>query len=444
MFRYLIIFLGLLLLAACGENPVFEQDNPFIDEEFTECINGFAMEFPCDNVGLYAKLTPEELLAEERDNLPARLNDIWGWIDPQTGKEYALVGLSDGISIVDVTIPWKPVVMAKIAEIQGAKAMGSSVPELANHDDGGGFKEASVWRDLKVYENYLYVVTEQDHGMQVFDLTRIRDITDPPVIFQEDYHYTLFHNAHNIAINEETGYAYVVGSTRGQVCAERGGLHMIRLHHNPLQPEFAGCYFEEEAGGSTRNGYIHDTQCVIYTGPDNQHTGREICFSSSEKTFTITDVTDKENAFTIFNDTYPNNSYSHQGWLTEDHRYFFMNDELDEMQTGNNTRTYVWDVQNLENAEMIGYYEHDTRAVDHNLYIKGDLMYQANYTAGLRVLDVSNPLPEFVHTTGYFNTTPDNDAVQFAGVWSVFPYLSHYTVLASDIHNGLFILRVKR
>lgn len=443
MFRYLIITLGLLFITACGDNPVFDHDNPLQEEEFTECVNGFAKEFPCSNVDLYSVLTPDELLSDTVGNLPPRLNDVWGWVDPQTGKEYALVGLSDGISIVDVTIPWEPVVMAKLSEIQGAASVTAGL-EYAHHDDEGGFKEASVWRDMKVYENYMYVVTEQDHGMQVFDLTRIRDIENPPEIFQEDYHYTLFDNAHNIAINEETGYAYVVGSTRGEVCAERGGLHIIRLHQNPLQPEFAGCYFEEEAGGISRNGYIHDTQCVIYNGPDNQHTGREICFSSSEKTFTITDVTDKQNAFTIFNDTYEGNAYSHQGWLTEDQRYFFMNDEGDELETGNNTRTYVWDVQNLENAEMIGYYEHDTKAIDHNLYIKGNLMYQANYTAGLRVLDVSNPLPEFVHTIGYFDTTPGNDNAMFAGLWSVYPYLSHYTVLVSDIHNGLFILRVER
>ena len=418
------------------------------EDEYTECVNGTAGVYPCNNVDLYAVLTPTDLLAEQSGNIEPRLNDVWGWIDPVTGKEYALVGLSDGISIVDVTTPWEPVVVAKLAEIGSGehnhKVQLSDHPSYEHHDDGTGFKEASIWRDMKVYQNYMYVVNEQDHGMQVFDLTRVRDIEDPPVIFTEDYHYTKFNNAHNIAINEETGYAYVVGSYRGETCAERGGLHMIRLHENPLQPEFAGCYYEEEAGGIIRDGYIHDTQCVIYRGPDQAHHGREICFSSSETTFTITDVQDKENAFTIFNDTYEGNAYSHQGWLTEDHRYFFMNDEGDEIADGTNTRTYVWDIQNLENAEMIGFYEHPTKAVDHNLYIYNDIMYQANYTAGLRVLDVSNPLPQNVTEIGFFDTTPGNDRVEFAGLWSVYPWLSNNTVLVSDIHNGLFILRMER
>jgi len=443
MFRLSILLLPIIIVIyGCDSSVQIEE----VEEEYIECNNGSADGYPCNNVGLYAILSPADLLAEQSGNLEPRLNDVWGWIDPVTGKEYALVGLSDGISIVDVTTPWEPVVMAKLAEIGAnvSKVEPLGGPRFAHHDDGTGFKEASVWRDLKVYQNYMYVVNEQNHGMQVFDLTRVRDIDEPPVIFEEDYHYTKFDNAHNIAINEETGYAYVVGSTRGEICAERGGLHMIRLHEDPLQPEFAGCYFEEEAGGIIRNGYIHDTQCVIYRGPDQAHFGREICFSSSETTFTITDVSDKENAFTIFNDSYEGNAYSHQGWLTEDHRYFFMNDELDEISDGTNTRTYIWDLQNLENAELIGFYEHPTQAVDHNLYIYNNIMYQANYTAGLRVLDVSNPLPQSVTEIGYFDTTPGNNEPVFAGLWSVYPWLSNNTVLVSDIHNGLFILRVER
>lgn len=403
--------------------------------------------YPCNNVSLYAMLTPEELLSEPSGNLEPRLNDVWGWMDPLTEKEYALVGLSDGLSIVDVTVPTDPVVMAKLlANNSTGKQIAADrrFPWFFNHDEEDGFKEASIWRDMKVYQNTLYVVSEeQNAGLQVFDLTRIRDIQSPPAMITEDFRYTRFGNAHNIAINEETGYAYVVGSTSGEICAERGGLHMISLSENPLQPEYAGCYFEEKAGGRIRNGYIHDTQCVIYRGPDSSHFGREICFSSSEITFTITDVDDKQNPFTIFNSTYDGNAYSHQGWLTEDHRYFFMNDELDERTTGNNTRTYVWDVQELESAEIIGFYEHPTRAVDHNLYIYNDIMYQANYTAGLRVLDVSNPLPEAVQEIGFFNTTPNNNQPVFEGLWSVYPWLSGDKVIVSDIHNGLFILKVE-
>jgi choice-of-anchor B domain-containing protein len=433
-----------LLFYSCTDSG----QQPIIDEsDISECINGMAGPYPCSNIGLYAVLTTQQLLSEPAGELQPRLNDIWGWIDPLTEKEYALVGLSDGVSIVDVTEPSEPVVMAKLLDhitAERRKTTSARFPLQLNHDEEDGFKEASIWRDLKVYQNTLYVVSEQgDAGLQVFDLTRIRDIESPPVMLTEDYVYSLFGNSHNIAINEETGYAYAVGSTSGDVCAERGGLHMISLSENPLQPEFAGCYFEEEAGGRIRNGYIHDTQCVIYRGPDSNHSGREICFSSSELTFTITDVDDKQNPFTIFNSTYDGNAYSHQGWLTEDQHYFFMNDELDELTAGNNTRTYVWDVRELESAEMIGFYEHSTEAVDHNLYIHNNIMYQANYTSGLRVLDVSNPLPEAVQEIGFFDTTPGNNRAEFEGLWSVYPWLSGDKVIVSDIRNGLFILKVE-
>jgi len=431
MFRYLSApFLISLFIFGCSTSSEPDEVN------YLPCTGGEVEGYPCDNVGLYAHLTLEELGGE-------RLNDVWGWIDPETGREYALVGLTDGISFVDVTRPDEPVVVGKLIESTAGESEGvMNDPLVAHHDEDDGFKEASNWRDMKVYDNAIYVVSEQsEHGMQVFDLTRLRHVQNPPENFREDYLYSRFGNAHNIAINEESGYAYAVGSTTGEICAQQGGLHIVRLHENPLQPTYAGCHVEPEAGGIIRDGYVHDTQCVIYNGPDTRYAGEEICFSSSELTFLISHVTDKENPYTIANIAYEGAYYSHQGWLTEDQRYFFMNDEGDELNTGNNTRTLIWNVEDLENPELLGHYEHDTIAVTHNLYIKGNLMYQANYTAGLRVLDVTNPQPQHVRTLGFFNTTPDNNRPEFAGLWSVYPYLSGDKVLVSDIHNGLFILR---
>lgn len=440
MFRYTVLSVAItIFLMGCSTSSDIEEI------AYTPCENGNTEGYSCNNVDFYAQLTPSELLAETKDGITASLNDIWGWVDPETGSEYALVGLTDGVTFVDVTNPSDPVVVGKLAEPPGNGA--ELNPLVAYHDDQDSFKEASEWRDFKVYQNYIYVVSEEGtHGLQVFDLTRLRDIQEPPQIFTEDYNYSQFGNAHNIAINAETGYAYVVGSTQGETCAQQGGLHMINLVDNPAQPTFAGCYFEEEAGGLTdgKNGYIHDTQCVIYRGPDTDHQGQELCFSSSETSFTITNVENKEQPFTIFNGSYSGNQYSHQGWLTEDHRYFFMNDELDEIRERTNTRTYVWDVKDLDNPEKVGFYEHNTVSVDHNLYVKDDLLYQANYTSGLRVLDIENPEPGSMSTLGYFNTTPENDQPAFAGLWSVYPYLSGDKVIVSDIDNGLFILRFSR
>jgi choice-of-anchor B domain-containing protein len=439
MFRYIVLSVIITVgLLGCSTSSDVEEIN------FIPCENGIADGYPCDSIDLYAHLSPTELLAETKDGVPASLNDIWGWTDPETAREYALVGLTDGVTFVDVTNPSEPIVVGKLLEPGSSANLQSQNPLIANHDDEGGFKQASNWRDMKVYQNHMYVVSEQGtYGLQVFDLTRLRNAGDEPEMFTHDFNYTEFGNAHNVAINKETGYAYVVGSTSGGTCAQQGGLHMVNLVDNPAEPTFAGCYFEEEAGGLTRSrdGYIHDTQCVVYQGPDTDHQGQEICFSSSETSFTITDVENKEQAFTIFNGSYAGNQYSHQGWLTEDHRYFFMNDELDELRDNINTRTYVWDIEDLDSPEMIGFYEHGTISVDHNLYVKGNLLYQANYTSGLRVLDIQNPEPDNISTLGFFNTTPGTDQPGFAGLWSVYPYLSGDKVIVSDIENGLFILR---
>lgn len=442
MFRYLTLSLYFaLLFAGCSTSSEPEIINYIPCEDGNAVVeNDSVVSYPCDNVDFYAHLSLVDLMAETEDGVEASLNDIWGWIDPETGREYALVGLTDGVTFVDVTEPWEPVVVGKLNEPPAGTSKEN--PLMAKHDDEEG-KGASDWRDVKVYEDYMYVVSEQsEHGLQVFDLTRLRDVQNPPQEFQEDYIYDRFGNAHNLAINEQSGYAYAVGSTRGgDICSSNGGLHMINLHDNPVQPVYAGCHVDEEAGGVVRDGYIHDTQCVIYAGPDDQYSGQEICFSSAEQTFLISDVEDKENPATISNSSYSGVQYSHQGWLSEDHAYFFMNDELDERRTHNPTRTYVWDLQNLEEPEMIGYYEHSTSTIDHNLYVKGDLMYQANYTSGLRVLDVSNPHPNDITTLGFFDTTPNDNTLEFAGLWSVYPYLSGDKVVVSDMNNGLFILR---
>lgn len=429
MFRLITIYtLFVFITISCNSLTETEM------EDFTACDNGNAGSYPCYNVDLYATLTPGELLG----NI---LNDIWGWTDPETGREYALVGLTDGVTFVDVTTPSDPVVVGKLHE---PAAISKQKGTIGHHHEEEGFKGASAWRDMKVFENHLFVVSEQqDHGMQIFDLTRLRNVENIPVFFEEDGNYSLFDNAHNIEINEETGFAYVVGVTSGDVCASNGGLHMININ-SPLQPQFAGCYFDENAGGITRTGYIHDTQCIIYRGPDQKYANREICFNSSETVFLITDVSNKSNASTIAIQGFEGSGYIHQGWLTEDHRYFFMNDEGDERRFGHSTRTYIWNVEDLENPEMIGYYEHPTESVDHNLYITNQYMFQANYTGGLRVLDISNPEPDHISEVGFFNTTPENNNPVFAGLWSVYPWFSGNKIVVSDIQNGLFVLRFEQ
>ena len=167
--------------------------------------------------------------------------------------------------------------------------------------------ECSTWFDAKVYDEYVFIVSEADnHGMQVFDLTQLLN-TDPatrPIVFTETAHYDQFGYAHNIVINEASGFAYAVGTA-----TYAGGLHIININ-DPLNPTFAGSYGDD--------GYTHDAQCVTYDGPDVDYTGREICFCYNENSVTLVDVTEKSSPIEISRTQYQGSKYTHQGWLTED------------------------------------------------------------------------------------------------------------------------------
>lgn len=262
--------------------------------------------------------------------------------------------------------------------------------------------------------------------MQVFDLTRLRGVTEPRT-WTEDAHYPLFGGAHNVAINEDTGFAYAVGAATCE-----GGPHMVDIR-GPRNPAFVGCVDED--------GYTHDTQAVVYDGPDTRFTGREILFNSNEDTLTIVDVTDKANPVQLSRVTYGAASYTHQGSLTEDGRYFLLNDELDEQTFGFNTSTYILDVSSLTDPELRGTHVAATPAIDHNLYVKGSKVYEANYRAGLRVLDTTPITSGKLHEVGFFDVYPADDAAEFNGAWSNYPFFASGTVVVSGIEQGLFVLR---
>ncbi|RMF55459.1 MAG: choice-of-anchor B family protein, partial [Bacteroidetes bacterium] len=290
----------------------------------TPCVGGSAGGFACQNVDLVARLVSADL----GGGSGVDLNDIWGWTDPVTGVEYALVGLENGTAFVDLSDPENPVF----------------VGHLPTHSF------SSLWRDIKVYQDHAFIVSEASgHGMQVFDLTQLRSVTTPPVTFSETAHFGGVGNTHNIVINEETGFAYLVGSTFGGQNLCGGGLYMVDIRI-PAQPAFAGCF-----GG---DGYTHDAQCVVYHGPDTEHVGKEICFASNEDTITIVDVTDKSRPVMISRTGYAQSSYTHQGWLTEDHSHFLLDDELDESSFGLNTTTRIWDVSDLDDPVLRTVYTH--------------------------------------------------------------------------------------
>ena len=382
--------------------------------------------YACRGVGLYAHVPLSAMGA------PRSANDVWGWTDPQPAAdgvqhEYALVGLSDGTFFVDVTNPNAPVLLGKLPTAT----------------------VATTWRDIKVYRDHAFVVSEaRGHGMQVFSLARLRGLTaDPARTFEADARYTGVTNVHNIVINEDTGFAYAVGATsRGEnlppACAAPG-FHAVNIQ-DPLNPTFAACFsdVDKDASPVTAPGYTHDAQCVVYDGPDADYTGREVCVASNEDVVTFFDVTDKANVRTISQAAYPDDAYTHQGWFTEDRRYVIANDELDE-QTGlvAHQRSLVFDAQDLDNPEFLFAYDSGLASIDHNLYIRDGLAYQSNYQSGLRIVDTRTIPQGRMEEVAFFDTYPQGAAAQFDGQWSNYPYFRSGTVVATDISNGLFVLR---
>lgn len=386
--------------------------------ELVECIDGKVGRFDCSGVDLLSFL-PIHAIGGDRG---VWTNDIWGWTDPETRHDYAIVGLSNTASFVDVTDPYNPIYVGKLDKTAGSTS--------------------SVWRDIKVYADHAFIVSDAagEHGIQIFDLARLREFDGEPVIFHDDAHYDQIHSAHNIVINEESAFAFVVGASGGgETCG--GGLHMINIE-DPKNPMFAGC-FADTRTGRRGTGYSHDAQCVTYNGPDERYAGREVCFNSNETALSIADVTVKDAPEAIGMATYPNVAYAHQGWLTDDHAYFYMNDEGDEASgLVEGTRTLIWDVQDLEDPILVSEYVSDNGAVDHNLYVVGDDMYQSNYDSGLRVFDVSDP--EDIKPIGYIDTVPFGvDGEGGGGSWSNYPYFSNGVVVLTSMSEGFFVVKLR-
>jgi choice-of-anchor B domain-containing protein len=375
-------------------------DSQVVQAQFP-CVNGFAGDLPCDGFDLMSHIPVEEL-----GGAGAEGNDSWGWTDPQTGKEYALVGTTTSTAFVDISNPAEPIFLGRLPTTT----------------------VSSLWRDVKTYNNHAFIVSEAPgHGMQVFDLTRLRNVSNPPVTFTEDALYTGFGRAHNIVINETSGFAYAVGSDTFS-----GGPHFVNIQ-NPIMPISAGGYADD--------AYSHDAQVVTYNGPDQDYTGREILIGSNENEVVIVDVTDKANPSQISTIGYTDIGYTHQGWFTEDMRYFLLGDEVDEINFGLNTRTVVFDFSDLDNPSFHMDYFGPTQAIDHNGYVVGNTFYIANYSAGLRAVDISNIASGVMVESGFIDTFTPHDNTSFNGAWNIYPYFESGNIVVSDIEGGLFVVR---
>ena len=325
-------------------------------------------------------------------------NDCWGYVSP-SGREYALMGCNTGTAFVEITIPATPDYFVRI-----------------NHP-------SSSWSDIEVYGHYAYVVTEASGtGIQVIDLanidnhvvTLVRSVPAPQ-------------RSHTLSINPSSGFLYTLGSNQGS------GTTTCWSLADPSNPVQVG-------PASMTSTYIHDAMIVSYTsGP---YAGKEIFFGCSEgRGVDIYDVTNKNSPTMIKRVTYPNIGYCHQGWLSADRRYFYLDDELDELNGYNNTtRTLVIDVSDIANPRHVSSFTSGRTSTDHNLFWREGFIYEANYTSGFQLFDArSDPLnPTHV---GWFDTYPENDAPGYGhGAWTALPFFPSGTVIVNDRDRGLFIL----
>lgn len=476
--RISVIVAIAISMLATTVNSAFAAENEATDEIVSKtaiCTDGMAAEFPCSNIDLVSGMNLE------KSGAPASVgSDIWGWKDPETGKYYAIMGLSNKTAFVDITDPANPV----------------HIGDLPGHSHG------ILWRDIKVYRDHAFIVSEaMMHGLQVFDLRQLRsyDGSTGPMILYPSAHYGLFGSAHNIGINEDSGFAYVVGSHTCDM-----GVHVINIQ-DPQNPRFSTCIDrgvftrdesfqpaeptdpanseEENAGtssdsdeaapgrafrgfnsgiaaesrspvlegiiarkedklrGAHDEAYTHDIQCVIYSGPDQEHHGKEICVASNDDTLNIVDVTDKANPVQLSAIKYQEWGFVHQGWLTPDQAYFLLGDEVDERKFELPTRTLIFDVRDLDNPGQPMAHTHATNAIDHNLYTKGNYVYEANYTAGVRILSLDRVAEGVLEEVAFFDTVPENDNAEFWGVWSVYPYFDNGIIIASGMDGVLYTLR---
>ena len=404
----------LLFALSCNKNEipgelvlgdeVFDTGVVINDKNFKKpCLEGFAGNYPCLGYDLLAQISLREFGSNSA-------NDNWGWKDPETEKEYVLLGLDDGTAFIDISDPENPFFLGKL-------------PTAST---------TSPWRDIKVFKDHAFIVSEaQNHGLQVFDLTKLRsvknfEIFDASAILED------FGNAHNIWINEASSFAYVLGSN-----LYAGGPVFIDIS-DPKNPKILGGY--------SRERYTHDAHVVNYIGPDPEFQGKEIFFGSNSdggenNRIVILDVTDKLNPSKISTVDYSGPGYTHQGFLTNDHRYFFLGDELDELKFGLKTQTRIFDFSSLKEPKLHFKYFSNFPAIDHNGYIVGEYFFLANYSAGLRVIDISEVQNKTIFEKGFFDTYPSDNNPKFNGVWSIYPFFESGVIAISDIDSGLFLVK---
>jgi choice-of-anchor B domain-containing protein len=393
-----------------------------------DAANGMAGPFPCSGIELLAHMPLGAFSSQ-----PGAANDVWGFVDRRDGREYAIIGLLNGTAVVDVTDPENP---AEVGTVRGQTAQ---------------------WRDIKVYQvqdgggdwqAYAYVTAdfpEAPQGLQIIYLGGLPDSISLAATYDG---FTRAHNIYLANTDYVTGetlpglkpYAYILGSDKNG-----GAAHALDLT-DPIAPI-------EVLTPMPGTQYAHDASSLVITDaraaacrsgfnpPEVGHNPCEVLIDFNENTLDLWDVTDKSKPLMLSSTPYPDASYTHSGWWSEDKRFVFVQDELDEQELGLNTTLRTFDIADLTAPVLTKVWSGPDRNIDHNGFTKGDRYYMSAYRRGLMILDVSDPNDP--REVAFFDTFPvpaENSAV-FNGAWGVYPYLPSGTLVVGDIEGGLFVLR---
>ncbi len=384
------------------------------------CTQGFAGQFPCQNVDFLAQLPLSSFSTR-----PSSAANLWGFVDLNDNREYALVGLRNGTAIIDVTDPASP---REVTTIAGAQ---------------------SPWREVKVYQvrdtaanryrAYAYVSTEAGGaGLQVIDLsglpnsatlaTTLRDTGSQHTLYVSNVDYGT-----NVALPGAEAFLYVAGAN------VNAGAWRIYSLANPAAPQLV-------APAPAGTQYMHDSTSLLITDSrvsqcEPGHTPCQVLVDFNENTVDLWDVTDKNLPARLSSTTYPNVAFTHSGWPTADQQFLVFHDELEEINFGLNTQIYTLNLANLRAPTAAISFRGPTTATDHNGYTRGNLYYVSHYRRGLVVFDVSDPL--HLREVASFDTflQPAANTAGTDGAWGVYPFLPSGNVLVSDISNGLFVLK---
>ncbi|GEM_PF-782476 len=316
---------------------------------------------------IWAQGSPNVTLLAHINQYPGPgYNDCWGYIDAN-GREYALLGVQSGTSILDITDTDNVVEVAFIGNPSGN----------------------SLWKDIKTYQTYAYVVNETGGGMQIIDLS---DLPNSATLAAT---YTGFSTSHNIFIDEANGILYAEGSASQPV-------RVLSLA-NPVAPQQIATF-----GIECHDIFVRNNIAFIAEG-----------YSGSVG---IYDVSNPANPTLIVRHPIPVAGYVHNVWTTEDNHYMMTTEE-----TPGKTVKY-WDISNFTQITLMDTYL-GPNGLAHNAHIKGNYSYLSHYQSGLRIVNISDPTNIFEE--GFYDT---QDA------WGAWPFFHSGKVLISDIDDGLYVV----